>query len=80
MITGWWITALTVFVVFSGLWVVYSIEGWWRWLDSHSGVGWFLLKLLFLPFLIISYPLILILTILGIYSAATTTRDWWNKQ
>ena len=80
MITGWWITALTVFVMFGGLWVVYSIESWWKWLGTRKGAGWFLLKLLLLPFLIISYPLILILTIFGIYSAATTTRDWWNKK
>ena len=66
--------------MFGGLWVVYSIESWWKWRGTRKGVGWFLLKLLLLPFLIISYPLILILTILGIYSAATTTRDWWNKK
>lgn len=82
---GWFITIGIVIAIFGGGWIIYSIEEWDRYLTEKTDRvpnAWIaLFQLIFVkPILVISFLIIIILTIVGMYSAATATRDWWHKK
>lgn len=78
---GWTIAILTPVCMFFFLWVILSLEGWWHWADAKKTFGWSCVQLfIILPLYLISLPIIFLLTLFGMYSAATMTRDWWHKK
>ena len=78
---GWFIAIGVALGMFFILWVALSIEGWWHWADAKKTFWWSVVQIfIILPVYLVVLPILFVLTLLGVYGAATATRDWCHKK